>query len=46
MFLVKKSTGPDGLSAKFLKEIADVIHAPLATLFNCSLQNGVEPVVF
>ena len=42
---VKKSTGPDGLSAKFLKEIADVIAAPLATLFNCSLQSGVVPAV-
>jgi len=39
---VKKSTGPD---AKFLKEIADEIAAPLAMLFNCSLQSGVVPAI-
>ena len=43
---VKKSTGTDGLSAKFLKEITDVIAAPFATLFNSSLQqSGVVPAV-
>ena len=42
---VKKSTGPDGLSAKFLKEIANEIAAPLAMLFNCSLQSGVVPAI-
>ena len=39
----RKSTGPDGLFVRLLKEIADMIAAPLATLFNCSLQSGVVP---
>ena len=40
---ITKSTGPDNLSAKFLRTIADQIAAPLTELFNSSLQNGEVP---
>ena len=40
---VRKSAGPDGLSAHFLKEIAVEIAAPLAHLYNLSLQQGIVP---
>ena len=36
--------GPDGISARFLKEHADVLAPPLATLFNQSLREGVVPL--
>ena len=39
----KKSVGPDGLSARFLKEVSDEIVDPLTKLFNKSLQTGVFP---
>ena len=39
----KKAVGPDGLSARFLKEIADEITVPLTKLFNKSLETGVFP---
>ena len=35
--------GPDGLSARFLKEVSDEIVDPLTKLFNKSLQTGVFP---
>ena len=40
-----KSTGPDGLSARFefLKEIATEIAEPLTTLYNESLQTDIIP---
>jgi len=38
---VKKSTGPDGLSARFLKLISSEIAAPITKLFNESLKAGV-----
>ena len=37
----KKSVGPDGISARFLREIAKEITDPLTTLFNKSLMTGV-----
>ena len=39
-----KATGPDGLSARFLKEISDVIVEPLTILYNESLRTGVIPL--
>ena len=39
----KKSVGPDGLSARFLKEVSDEIVDPLTKLYNKSLQTGVFP---
>jgi len=40
---VHKSTGPDGLSARYLKEIAVEIVVPLTYLYNKSLQQGIVP---
>ena len=40
---VRKSVGPDGISARFLKEVAGVVAEPLSRLFNQSLQSGVFP---
>ena len=42
---VKKSVGPDGFSARFLKDVAAEITDPLTKLFNKSLENGVFPIV-
>ena len=42
----RKSAGPDGLSARFLKEIAYEIAAPLTSLFNFSLQHGTFPAAW
>ena len=41
---VSKSTGPDGLSAVFLKEVANEIAVPLTNLYNQSLHDGFIPV--
>ena len=41
---VSKSTGPDGLSAAFLREVANEIAVPLTNLYNQSLHNGFIPV--
>ena len=38
---VRKSTGPDDLSSRFLKEVASEIAEPLTGLFNYSLQEKV-----
>ena len=43
---VSKSTGPDGLSAHYLKEIAVEIVVPLTYLYNRSLQQGIVPQVW
>jgi len=40
---IQKSTGPDGLSAHFLREIASVIAEPLTKLHNTSLQSASIP---
>ena len=39
----KKSSGHDGISNIFLKELVDVIAHPLYLIFNNSLQTGVFP---
>ena len=39
------STGPDNIPAWVLKEHADCLAAPLASIFNCSLREGVLPNV-
>ena len=36
-------TGPDGLSAQFLKAISNEIAVPLTQLYNDSLRSGVIP---
>ena len=41
---VSKATGPDGLSARFLKEISSEIAEPLTTLYNESLRTGIIPL--
>lgn len=40
---VSKSTGPDDLSAAFLKEVANAIAIPLTNLHNQSLHDGIIP---
>ena len=40
---VRKSVGPDGISARFLKEVAESVAAPLTKLYNKSLETGVVP---
>ena len=40
---VRKSVGPDGLSARFLKEAAEQIVSPLTKIYNKSLVSGVVP---
>jgi len=39
----KKSTGPDGLSARFLRSISSEIDVPITNLCNESLKAGVFP---
>ena len=41
-----KSTGPDNISACVLKEHANSLAAPLKSIFNCSLREGVLPTVW
>jgi len=40
---VRKSVGPDGLSSRFLKEVAEQILIPLTKIFNESLKSGNVP---
>ena len=40
---VRKSMGPDGFSATFLREVANEIAVPLTSLYNQFLQNGIIP---
>ena len=42
----KRSTGPDNISTKLLKEILPTIILPLCHIFNLSLQTGFIPVRF
>ena len=39
----QKSTGPDGLSALFLREAASMIAEPLTKLYNASLKSASIP---
>ena len=43
---VRKSTGPDQLSSRFLKEVASEVVVPLTNLFNYSLQHKVVPLAW
>ncbi|KAF2351934.1 Reverse transcriptase domain [Trinorchestia longiramus] len=38
-----KSTGPDGLAPRILKETTEVISEPLTNVFNLSLETGIVP---
>ena len=38
-----KATGPDGIPARILKELCEVLAEPLALLFSCSLKKGQIP---
>ena len=40
------STGPDNIPAWVLNEHADCLAAPLASIFNCSLREGVLPTLW
>ena len=40
---IQKSVGPDGLSARFMKQVAAEIASPLTFIFNKSLQDGCVP---
>ena len=44
--LINKSSGPDGLSARELKEMSDVIAMPVYILFKNSLQTGAIPKIW
>ena len=39
----KKSIGPDGISARFFREVAVEVLDPLTMLYNKSLKTGVFP---
>jgi len=41
---VKKSVGPDGLSAFFLKKVVPEIVSPLTLLYNKSMSSGTIPI--
>ena len=41
---VNKATGPDGISPRVLRELADVLAKPLTTLFQSSLDKGKVPM--
>ena len=40
---VSKARGPDGLSARILRDCADELAAPLSKLFHISLSSGIFP---
>ena len=40
---VRKATGPDGISTRFLKSVAEELANPLTYIFNLSLQSGTIP---
>ena len=40
---VSASSGPDGISSKFLSEYADILSYPLARVFNLSMESGTVP---
>ena len=42
-FKSKRSSGDDGISMEFLKQIADSISLPIAMIVNMSLEQGVVP---
>ena len=40
---LNKAEGPDGLSNKLLKSLADLFCTPLCSIINCSIRTGVIP---
>ena len=40
---VNKATGPDDIPAWILRDFADELAAPLASIYNSSLREGVIP---
>jgi len=40
-----KATGPDGISPRFLKSVAEELANPLTYIFNLLLQSGTIPSV-
>ena len=38
-----KSVGPDGISHKILKELANFLAAPVTSIINSSLHQGIVP---
>jgi len=42
-FKLNKSVGPDGISHKILKELANVLAAPVTSIINSSLHQGIVP---
>ena len=43
---IKKSTGPDGISALFLQQVAEEVVTPLTFLYNKSLESGPVPMAW
>lgn len=43
---LKQSTGPDGISAKFLKECSFILLSVMTFVFNKSLETGIFPNVW
>ena len=43
---VGKAVGPDGISNRILRELANELSTPLASLFNQSILQGDVPVCF
>ena len=41
-----KATGPDGISARVLKECSDVLAAPVSRLFQLLMKKGVQPDIW
>ena len=42
---IKKATGPDGISACFLRSVAEKLAEPLTFIFNMSIRSGSIPRV-
>ena len=40
---VRKASGPDGISARLLKSVAEEITQPLTYIFNLSVKSGTVP---
>ena len=43
---IKKSAGPDGISALFLRQTAEIIAEPLTLIYNHSLNTGTVPLAW
>ena len=40
---ISKTSGPDAVSPRFLKEVTQILKSPLCRLFNLSLRTGIFP---